>query len=208
MSRQFARAVRVSWRKRPSGLNDTPKGLAPTLRNLCASRSRKQPARGLPEQQAASEVRDQLEALVESMPVSPERSCRGGGLKLVRACDLTTSIPSVNFTPRMTFGNWLWPSRRRQRCGQNHFALGQADLARGSPQHLGDRALAKLAVPRRIGVPWRRVCPATQIATPFGKIPLGQRQISWCERTVRIHQRFSLRDHHVKVLSRGIGGLW
>jgi hypothetical protein len=27
---------------------------------------------------------------------------------------LTTSIPSVNFTPRMTFGNWLWPSRRRQ----------------------------------------------------------------------------------------------
>ena len=23
-------------------------------------------------------------------------------------------IPSVNFTPRMTFGNWLWPSRRRQ----------------------------------------------------------------------------------------------
>jgi phosphate transport system substrate-binding protein len=23
------------------------------------------------------------------------------------ACDLTTSIPSVNFIPRMTFGNWL-----------------------------------------------------------------------------------------------------
>ncbi len=22
-------------------------------------------------------------------------------------CDLTISIPSVNFTPRMTFGNWL-----------------------------------------------------------------------------------------------------
>jgi hypothetical protein len=21
-----------------------------------------------------------------------------------------TSIPSVNFTPRMSFGNWLWPS--------------------------------------------------------------------------------------------------
>ena len=28
------------------------------------------------------------------------------------ACGLTTSIPSANFTPRMTFGNWLWPSRR------------------------------------------------------------------------------------------------
>src|SRR5437764_14964548 len=30
------------------------------------------------------------------------------------ACDLTTSIPSVNFIPRMIFGNWLWPLRRRQ----------------------------------------------------------------------------------------------
>src|SRR5271165_6752821 len=25
-----------------------------------------------------------------------------------------TSHPSVNFTPRIIFGNWLWPSRRRQ----------------------------------------------------------------------------------------------
>src|ERR1700731_3872080 len=30
------------------------------------------------------------------------------------ACGLTTSIPSVNLTPRIIFGNWLWPSRRRQ----------------------------------------------------------------------------------------------
>src|ERR1700704_2083732 len=30
------------------------------------------------------------------------------------AFDLTTSIPSVNFTPMMSFGNWLWPSSRRQ----------------------------------------------------------------------------------------------
>jgi hypothetical protein len=28
-------------------------------------------------------------------------------LFLGAACDLMTSIPSVNFTPRMTFGNWL-----------------------------------------------------------------------------------------------------
>src|SRR5208282_1576764 len=28
-------------------------------------------------------------------------------------CDLTTSTPSLNFTPMMTFGNWLWP---RSRC--------------------------------------------------------------------------------------------
>jgi hypothetical protein len=27
---------------------------------------------------------------------------------------VTTSIPSVNFIPRMIFGNWLWPLRRRQ----------------------------------------------------------------------------------------------
>ncbi len=25
----------------------------------------------------------------------------------------TTSSPSANFTPRISFGNWLWPSRRR-----------------------------------------------------------------------------------------------
>src|SRR5260370_1978083 len=25
-----------------------------------------------------------------------------------------TSIPSVNFTPRISFGNWLWPWIRRQ----------------------------------------------------------------------------------------------
>jgi hypothetical protein len=23
-------------------------------------------------------------------------------------------MPSVNFTPSISFGNWLWPSRRRQ----------------------------------------------------------------------------------------------
>src|ERR1700756_3009081 len=25
-----------------------------------------------------------------------------------------TSIPSANFTPRINFGNWLWPSMRHQ----------------------------------------------------------------------------------------------
>jgi hypothetical protein len=25
-----------------------------------------------------------------------------------------TSIPSVNLTPWISFGNWLWPSMRRQ----------------------------------------------------------------------------------------------
>src|SRR6202140_539276 len=27
---------------------------------------------------------------------------------------VTTSIPSLNFTPKITFDNWFWPSRRRQ----------------------------------------------------------------------------------------------
>jgi hypothetical protein len=26
----------------------------------------------------------------------------------------TTSIPSANFTPVISFGNWLWPSMQRQ----------------------------------------------------------------------------------------------
>src|ERR1700736_2557005 len=33
--------------------------------------------------------------------------CRSVGLAM-------TSIPSLNVTPRTSFGNWLWPSRRRQ----------------------------------------------------------------------------------------------
>lgn len=33
--------------------------------------------------------------------------------QMARACDLTTSVPSVNCAPRTTFGNWLWPWRRR-----------------------------------------------------------------------------------------------
>jgi hypothetical protein len=36
----------------------------------------------------------------------------GGGVSL----HLTTSPPSANFTPRMIFGNRLWPLRRRQLC--------------------------------------------------------------------------------------------
>src|SRR5262249_39912893 len=28
-------------------------------------------------------------------------------------CWLTASMPSMNFTPVISFGNWLWPSRRR-----------------------------------------------------------------------------------------------
>jgi len=34
------------------------------------------------------------------------------GWRLV--CLATTSIPSANVTPRISFGNWLLPSRRRQ----------------------------------------------------------------------------------------------
>src|SRR5262245_28340806 len=29
-------------------------------------------------------------------------------------CWLTVSMPSMNFTPVISFGNWLWPSRRSQ----------------------------------------------------------------------------------------------
>src|SRR5215469_7326746 len=29
-------------------------------------------------------------------------------------CWLTASMPSMNFMPVISFGNWLWPSRRRQ----------------------------------------------------------------------------------------------
>src|SRR4051812_25303581 len=29
-------------------------------------------------------------------------------------CWLTASMPSMNFTPVISFGNWLWPSRRHQ----------------------------------------------------------------------------------------------
>jgi hypothetical protein len=48
-----------------------------------------------------------------------------------------TSIPSLNVTPRASFGNWLWPSRRRQLfCAgleqfEDHFALVNGGLDEG-----------------------------------------------------------------------------
>src|SRR5262245_34011117 len=46
--------------------------------------------------------------------LSPNLGDGRGQAGVVWACDLTTSVPSVNFIPRMIFGNWLWPLRRRQ----------------------------------------------------------------------------------------------
>src|SRR5262249_31810577 len=48
------------------------------------------------------------------LELSPNLGDGRGQAAVVWACDLTTSIPSVNFIPRMIFGNWLWPLRRRQ----------------------------------------------------------------------------------------------
>src|SRR6202047_2018703 len=74
------------------------------------------------------------------------------------AFGLTTSIPSVNLTPRVIFGNWLWPSRRRQL-----FSAASASLkimasavlferslgAHGSVTHGRERAFATSATVTR-----------------------------------------------------------
>ena len=44
-----------------------------------------------------------------------------------------TSMPSVNFTPWITFGNWLWPSKRRQLFCAPSTSLKTMASARGSP---------------------------------------------------------------------------
>src|SRR5438477_1171967 len=51
-----------------------------------------------------------------------------------------TSIPSLNVTPRTSFGNWLWPSRRRQL-----FCAPSSSLKRGPVGQAAlrsDRAMA------------------------------------------------------------------
>ena len=82
----------------------------------------------------------------------------GGGL----TCDLTTSIPSVNFTPD-NFGNWLYPSRRRQlflgglgelECHGERGLVREASLgAHGAVTHGRERAFDELVTGMRIPVP-------------------------------------------------------
>src|SRR5436305_160876 len=42
------------------------------------------------------------------------RNVGDGRGQAASGCLLTASMPSMNFTPVISFGNWLWPSRRRQ----------------------------------------------------------------------------------------------
>jgi putative transposase len=42
------------------------------------------------------------------------RNVGDGRGQAASGCWLTASMPSMNFTPVISFGNWLWPSRRRQ----------------------------------------------------------------------------------------------
>src|SRR5499426_4134250 len=64
-------------------------------------------------------VRDRVvqQALVQKMnPIFEEllRNVGDGRGQAASDCWLTVSMPSMNFTPVISFGNWLWPSRRRQ----------------------------------------------------------------------------------------------
>src|SRR5438552_17041701 len=42
------------------------------------------------------------------------RNIGDGRGQAASGCWLTASMPSMNFMPVISFGNWLWPSRRRQ----------------------------------------------------------------------------------------------
>src|SRR5881392_3058568 len=42
------------------------------------------------------------------------RNLGDGRVQAASGCWLTASMPSMNFMPVISFGNWLWPSRRRQ----------------------------------------------------------------------------------------------
>src|SRR5271155_1359356 len=42
------------------------------------------------------------------------RNLGDGRVQAASGCWLTASMPSMNFVPVISFGNWLWPSRRRQ----------------------------------------------------------------------------------------------
>src|SRR5271155_123422 len=55
-------------------------------------------------------------ALLRSGPRDTEllRNLGDGRVQAASGCWLTASMPSMNFVPVISFGNWLWPSRRRQ----------------------------------------------------------------------------------------------
>src|SRR2546421_8155843 len=50
------------------------------------------------------------------LPLGQEllRNVGDGRGQAASGCWLTASMPSMNFMPVISFGNWLWPSRRRQ----------------------------------------------------------------------------------------------
>src|SRR5438045_836756 len=54
-------------------------------------------------------TRETVEGLDELL-----RNVGDGRGQAASGCWLTASMPSMNFTPVISFGNWLWPSRRRQ----------------------------------------------------------------------------------------------
>ena len=87
--------------------------------------------------------------------------------------DLTISTPSLNlnFTPRMTFGNWLWPRRRFQlfsaACaivdhGESGLAGKASPRSDGLMPHDGERALDRICRAQMFLVFGRKVVEGEQ----------------------------------------------
>jgi hypothetical protein len=86
--------------------------------------------------------------------LSPNLGDGRGQAAAARACDLTTAIPTADFTARTTFGKWLRPSRRRQR-----FSAASASLKIVASAVLFDR------YPLERTVRWRTV--ANELSITF-----------------------------------------
>src|SRR5215475_13606711 len=99
-----------------------------------------------------------------------------------------TSIPSLNVTPRTSFGNWLWPSRRRQLfCAPStSFDHGERGPVRqttlrsdGAVAHGGEGAFDGVGRPQVFPVLGREVVESEQrvsiLAQAVGRLLVSQR---------------------------------
>src|SRR6266849_1718940 len=106
-----------------------------------------------------------------------------------------TSIPSLNVTPRTSFGNWLWPSRRRQL-----FCAASSSLKTiASPVLLDRQPFDRI-------VRWRTVA---KVFSVLGREVIERQQrvsiLAQTVRRLRVFQRVAFHEHVERQFGDGLG---
>ncbi len=109
-----------------------------------------------------------------------------------------TSIPLLNVTPRTSFGNWLWPSRRRQLFWAPSSNLKTIASAVLLDRHPFDRI-----------VRWRTVAKVLSMGLVTGmrvSVPMSgcdcQGRSVWCDHPGRRHREHEGVGRPIRTMSR------